>query len=110
MKQINTRISMKHDVEAVWNSEPAKTIVPYSGELIIYDAETLPDGTQLPLPADRTTPISFPRLKVGDGKTSVVDLPFVTSEESISDDEIDEICNHTLNTYLDLIASEEEAF
>ena len=53
------RIQLKSDSEANWNAHP---IVPLLGELIIYTA----DNTH-----------HYPRLKVGDGNTSVIALPFV---------------------------------
>ena len=54
-----SRIQLKMDTEANWNTHP---IVPLAGELIIYSA----DGTH-----------SYSRLKVGDGVTTVVNLPFI---------------------------------
>lgn len=48
-----------HDVEERWNM--ALTFIPKAGEIIVYDV----DSTHL-----------YPRFKVGDGVTSVVDLPF----------------------------------
>ena len=59
-KNIKTRIQHKHDVEANWIL--AKGFIPLTGELIIYDA----DDTH-----------EVPRIKIGDGKTSVGNLPFV---------------------------------
>lgn len=55
----DTRIQLKSDTEANWIAHP---IVPLSGEMIIYTA----DNTH-----------NYTRLKVGDGNTSVVNLPFV---------------------------------
>lgn len=63
---IKTRIQLKSDTEANWNKagpkEGSNGFVPLSGELIVYTA-------------DATHP--FCRLKVGDGVTNVVDLPFI---------------------------------
>lgn len=63
---IKTRIQLKSDTEANWNIANirygASGFVPLEGELIIYSA----DDTH-----------SFSRLKVGDGSTNVVDLPFI---------------------------------
>lgn len=53
------RLVQKHDTEANWNK--AVNFKPKAGELIVYDV----DDTHL-----------APRLKVGDGKTVVFDLPF----------------------------------
>lgn len=63
---IKTRVQLKSDTEANWNKagpkEGSNGFVPLSGELIVYTA-------------DATHP--FSRLKVGDGETNVVDLPFI---------------------------------
>ena len=70
---IKTRIQLKNDTEAHWNL--ATNFVPKQGEVIIYSAETQEDD----LPAGRNEPLPFSRLKVGDGSTSVVNLPFIDS-------------------------------
>lgn len=57
---IKTRIQLKNDTEAHWNL--AVNFVPKEGEVIIYSA-------------DDTHP--FSRLKVGDGNTTVSNLPFI---------------------------------
>ena len=65
---IKTRIQLKSDTEANWNKagpkEGSNGFVPLSGELIVYT----PDATH-----------PFSRLKVGDGSTNVVALPFIDS-------------------------------
>ena len=65
---IKTRIQLKSDTEANWNKagpkEGSNGFVPLSGELIVY----IPDATH-----------PFSRLKVGDGITNVVNLPFIDS-------------------------------
>lgn len=58
-KTIKTRIIHKHDTEANWES--ATNFVPKAGELIVYD----PDTTN-----------TESRFKIGDGTTTVVNLPF----------------------------------
>lgn len=67
-KVVNTRIQLKNDTEDSWNK--AVNFVPKQGELIIYNAE--PNST------DEAR--LFPRFKVGDGITTVVNLPFSTHE------------------------------
>ncbi len=62
---IKARIQLKSDTEENWNK--AIHFIPLKGEVIIYFT-------------DNTHP--FPRLKVGDGTTPVIDLPFVTAEFS----------------------------
>ena len=74
--QIYGHIKNKHDLEVNWLK--AVNFTPKDGELIVYEAETASD----PLPEGRTTRYTKPRLKVGDGKTNVNDLPFVTSGSS----------------------------
>ena len=59
MATLKTRIQNKHDVEENWNK--ATGFTPMEGELIIYDA----DSTH-----------SYKRLKIGDGVTNVINLPF----------------------------------
>lgn len=60
-KTIKTRIQSKHETEANWNK--ATNFIPLKGEIIIYDPDTNYD---------------YPRIKVGDGKTNVISLKFVT--------------------------------
>ena len=83
---IKTRIQLKSDIEANWN----KTInfIPYLGELIIYSAEQQTD----PLPDGRSVRYTFSRLKIGDGKTDVISLPFVDAGSLNGDEEI--ICRY----------------
>jgi len=57
---IKTRIQLKNDTEANWNK--AINFIPLKGEVIIYSA-------------DDTHP--FSRLKVGDGNTTIINLPFI---------------------------------
>ena len=59
---IKTRIQLKNDTEENWNN--AINFVPLKGEVIIYSA----DGAH-----------PFCRLKVGNGITTVSDLPFIYS-------------------------------
>ena len=65
---IKTRIRLKSDTEANWNKAGPKDgstgFVPLAGELIVYSADTAHP---------------FSRLKVGDGSTNVVELPFIDS-------------------------------
>ena len=60
-KSIKTRIQNKHAVEADWIQ--AKNFIPLEGEIIIYD------------PDEKHT---LPRIKVGDGKSKVNELDFIT--------------------------------
>lgn len=74
-KTIKTRIVHKHAIESNWLK--AINFVPLQGELIIYDVEVDAEGNILTLPKGRTTPYTYERFKIGDGKTLVKDLPFV---------------------------------
>lgn len=59
-KTIKTRIQLKNDTQANWDRQV--NFIPLKGEIIIYSA-------------DDSHP--FSRLKVGDGITTVVALPFI---------------------------------
>ena len=67
----NVRMTQKIDTEKNWINS---NLVPKEGEIIIYAAE---DSTT-ELPTGRTTPISSPRVKVGNGVSTARDLPFFT--------------------------------
>lgn len=75
---LNTRIIHKNDIEANWIK--ATGFTPWAGEIIIYRAEK--EGDALPKDSTdqliRNTYITYSRIKIGDGKTNVNDLPFVT--------------------------------
>lgn len=74
-KVLNTRIQQKHDIETNWNK--ATGFIPKVGEVVVYD----PDSNY-----------EFPRIKVGDGATNVIALPFVY--EPITAADIEEICGN----------------
>ena len=57
---LNIRVSHMHDIEEIWNKCP--NFIPSVGEIIIYDVDTSHE---------------YPRVKVGDGVTSVTALPFL---------------------------------
>ena len=61
------RLTLKHDIAANWAK--AINFVPLAGEIIIYDG-IVEDGKY----------IEIPKLKIGDGKTKLNDLPFVESD------------------------------
>ena len=63
---IHSRIQLKNDTETHWNQ--AVNFVPKQGEVIIYSADTASGGSH-----------PFCRLKIGDGVTSVINLPFIDS-------------------------------
>ena len=57
--KFNSRIIHKHDTETNWNN--AVNFIPMNGEIIVYD----PDENY-----------NYSRLKIGDGTTTVTNLPF----------------------------------
>ena len=84
-KKVRSRSIQKHDLEVNWNK--ATSFIPYKGEFIIYDIEVDEDGNDITQIIDgvektvyelvgRTTPYTYERFKIGDGKTPVTDLPF----------------------------------
>lgn len=73
-KTINARLQQKHDIEANWDK--ATGFIPMVGEIIVYDKEIDDNGNSLSLPEGRTTPYTYARIKIGDGKRNAHDLPF----------------------------------
>jgi hypothetical protein len=63
-KDILGRIVHKHDTETNWDK--ATGFIPKQGEIIVYDVDTK---------------YSYQRMKIGDGKTAVPNLPFCLSAE-----------------------------
>lgn len=66
--KLRARLINLHKTESEWS---ISSFIPALGEVVVYD----PDET-----------ISYPRIKVGDGKNLVKDLPFISDvlfEESI---------------------------
>ena len=64
-KNIKTRIIHKHDTEANWNK--ATNFIPKAAEIIVYD----PDSSH-----------THPRIKIGDGVSTVINLAFVSMTEA----------------------------
>ena len=59
-KEFYSRIVHKHDIEANWDK--ATGFTPLQGEIIVYDKDDTYD---------------YERIKIGDGITKVIDLPFI---------------------------------
>lgn len=80
MPNIKTRIINKHDTEANWAL--AQNFKPLAGEIIVYDADSNH---------------SYPRFKVGDGKTLVSALPFSTDalDSYVTETELASALNET---------------
>lgn len=68
-KNIKTRIIHKHDTEENWNK--ATNFIPKQGEIIVYDIDSSH---------------SYERIKIGDGTTNVISLPYVN--ETVVDAEL----------------------
>lgn len=90
-KQVKTRIVHKHDFEKNW--EQAINFRPKRGELIIYDVEIDESGNILAAAtiagttghlnnAGRTIPYNYERFKIGDGTSTVNELPFATTADT----------------------------
>lgn len=62
-KTLNTRVIQKHDTAENWAK--AVSFIPKKGEIIIYDADS--NNPQ-------------PRIKIGNGTTTVVNLPFCNKQ------------------------------
>lgn len=60
-QKVKTRIQNKHDVEANWVQ--AVNFIPMAGEVIVYDQDSN---------------YSMPRVKIGNGQTTINNLPFVS--------------------------------
>lgn len=87
MIQYDTRIKLKSDTTAHWLANPR--FIPLAGEVLVYtDYETDANGDYIPA------------MKIGDGQTYGVDLPFV------SDDIRNDILNHTRDENVHITAQE----
>lgn len=82
-KVLNARMQQKHDIEANWCK--AVNFIPLQGEIIVYDTDTI---------------YNYERFKIGDGITSVNELPFAADFEKITNEEIDAICGQSLDEVL----------
>lgn len=94
-KNLNSRIINKHDIEANWVK--ATNFIPKQGEIIVYDKD---DN------------YNYPRVKIGDGVTTVVALPFIddntltsvsnlqTEVDNVKDSTSDEALNTKVNTII----------
>lgn len=80
---IKTRIRLKSDTEANWNKEASRNFVPLLGELIIYTA----DATH-----------TYSRLKIGDGSTTIVNLPFIDAG-TINGNEVEIVKRNSFNDF-----------
>lgn len=68
-KVLNSRIQLKHDIEANW--EKAENFIPKMGEAILYDVDSNHNRV---------------RIKIGNGQTPINSLPFaVDYNETVAD-------------------------
>ena len=90
VKEIASRLILKHDTEEHWNQAGSikgeKAFIPKQGEIIIYDID------------DK---YFYERLKIGDGISPVDTLPFYL---------IDEVSDQLLEMEQKLIEEEEKMF
>ena len=63
MVTLSTRVIHTHDTEENWNK--CTTFIPKKGEMIVYDVDEN---------------YSYQRFKLGDGITTIVNLPFVINK------------------------------
>ena len=89
---VKTRIQLKSDTETNWDK--AIHFIPLKGEVIIYS----PDDTH-----------PFSRIKVGDGVTSVINLPFIDAT-TINGVDINNIVAKKLNHTITFGANQEFVF
>ena len=90
-KNLKTRIQNKHDTEANWAK--ATTFKPLAGELIIYDKDSNN---------------AKPRFKVGDGTTTVTNLPFVAIDYDSRITSLVGSVDFTLTAYTDDLFFDEQ--
>ena len=94
MSAINLRIQNNYDYENNWNA--LTDFIPLEGEIIIYAAEIENDSDVLKegvsLPSGRTIGYKYPRIKIGDGKTLLQNLHFMSDQ--IVDSILEEVPSH----------------
>ena len=89
--RLQTRLIHTHDIEANWNK--CVNFIPNKGELIVYDSDE---------------EHNYQRFKIGDGVTTIINLPFTVDSpmnetvnkvlsdvNTILDDRINEVINET---------------
>jgi hypothetical protein len=64
VKEIASRLVLKHDIEENWKK--ATTFIPKQGEVIVYDIDDI---------------YFYERIKIGDGINPVTSLPFYLVDE-----------------------------
>lgn len=73
-KRFIGRAVQKHDIEKNW--QKATGFIPMDGEIIVYDRDDNVEDESL------RGVYSYSRLKIGDGVTTVSNLPFVDAQKS----------------------------
>lgn len=68
-KTMKARVQHKHDTEANWLK--ATNFIPLASEIVVYDPDENYD---------------YPRIKIGDGKTNINTLPFITKDYAKTSD------------------------
>lgn len=90
-KKIKTRVQHKREYEADWSS--AENFQPLDGEIIVYKADKNLDDA-----SGKKGTHAKPRIKIGDGSTTVGDLPFIVDQEA-TDNRIAQIEADVLGTF-----------
>ena len=80
---LQTRIRLKSDIQENWEKVP--NFIPLDGEVIIYAADTTHE---------------YARVKIGDGRTTINNLPFISANKIISNDNTNDT-NIMIKTELD---------
>lgn len=92
MSTVQTRIQLKRDTKANWNT--ATGFIPLRGEVIIYE-----DFAQYEVEEYGETVVkNIPNIKIGDGTTYVQDLPFV--DKDLRDKLMEHINNQDIHVTL----------
>ena len=95
MDTVNARILARRDTTANWNTH--RDFIPMRGEVIIYtDHGTVED--------DQGHTINVPGVKIGDGSSYLIDLPF--SGDDVRYQILTEIREHSGNTEIHVTAAE----
>ena len=86
---VDGRVAQKCDTEANWIKN-ASDMIPMTGEMIVYQAsegETWTDDEDV---THTTDTYKYDRVKIGDGKTKLSELPFVGTGRIVErDNDID---------------------
>ena len=93
MDTVNARIRVRRDTTANWNTH--RDFIPLLGEVVVYmDHEQIDDG--------QGNTVNVPGVKIGDGTSYLIDLPFV------GDETLAELQEHIGNTNIHVTTAEKQ--